>query len=220
MNPVFRNPALLQWQAHTPAAAHTGLREVVFQTGMRWSFSEGDPPVVWFLESGLMALEQGTVAGPVEVALIGCDAAVPLLEPGKLHLRALSDGHAVCLPAAQALSLGPALLLGWQQALLGRIARLATCARAHRPEQALADALLWAHLAAADAALAWTIDALPGGQRLPPDRLEALLQQWVAAGALRREGQRLQVHDASVLASMACGCHAAGPQPGAPSPAP
>lgn len=214
MNPAFRNPALLQWQAHTPASAQTGLREVVFQTGMRWSSSAGDPPLVWFVQSGLMALEQPGAAGPVEVALIGCDAAVPLFEPGQLQLRALSDGRALCLPAAQALSHGPSLLLGWQQALLGRIARLAACARAHRPEQALADALLWAHRAGADDGLVWTMDALPGGQRLPADALEALLQQWVTAGALQREGQALQVHDAAVLASIACGCHAAGLQAG------
>lgn len=212
MTPAFRNPALLQWQAHSPASALAGLREVVFQTGMRWSCSDAEPPLVWFVQSGLMALEQPGAAGPVEVALIACDAAVPLLAPGQLQLRALSDGRALCLPAAQALSHGPGLLLGWQQALLGRIARLAACARAHRPEQALADALLWAHRAAAQAAPAWTPDALPGGQRLPAGAREALLQQWVTAGALQRAGQALRVHDAAVLASIACGCHAAGLQ--------
>lgn len=83
---------------------------------------------------------------------------------------------------------------------------------AHRPEQALGDALLWAHRAAAQAAPAWTLDALPGGQRLPAGVREALLQQWVTAGALQRASQALRVHDAAVLASIACGCHAAGLQ--------
>ncbi len=214
MNPAFRNPALLHWQAETPAAAQTGLREVVFQTGMRWSCAAGALPVVWFIESGLMVLEQPGAAGPVVVALIDSDAAVPLIKPGQLQLRALSDGRALCLPAAQVLSHVPGLLLGWQHALLGRIARLASCTRAHRPEQALADALLWAHRAGADGDLVWTMDALPGGQRLPADALEALLQQWVTVGALQREGQALQVHDAAVLASIACGCHAAVLQAG------
>lgn len=59
---------------------------------------------------------------------------------------------------------------------------------------------------------AWTLDALPGGQRLPAGVREALLQHWVTAGALQRAGQALRVHDAAVLASIACGCHAAGLQ--------
>lgn len=211
MNPAPRNPALLQWQAHTPAAAQTGLREVVFHTGMHWSCTADDPPLVWFLQSGLMVLEQAGAAGPVGVALIGCDGAVPVFEQGKLQLRALSPGQALCLPADEALSHAPDLLLGWQQTLVGRIARLSACVRAHSPEQALADALLWAHRSCAQTDLAWSVDALPGAQRWPAKALQALLDQWVAAGALRRKGLALQVHDADLLASMACGCHSSGP---------
>jgi hypothetical protein len=216
MNLVFRNPALLQWQALMPGAALRGVREVVFHTGMRWPGAATEPPQVWFVESGLLALEQRSAGGFVDVAWIGGEGAVPLLEHGALGLRALCDGRALCLPVAQALSQVPALLLGWQQDLRARMARLAACARAHRPAQALADALLWAHRVSADADLRWSKEALSAAQRLPADQLDSLLAQWVAAGALRHKGQALQVHDAAVLATMACGCHAAVARPAVP----
>ena len=130
MNLAFRNPALLQWQALMPGAALRGVREVVFHTGMRWPGAATEPPQVWFVESGLLALEQRSAGGFVDVAWIGGEGAVPLLEHGALGLRALCDGRALCLPVAQALSQVPALLLGWQQDLRARMARLAACARA------------------------------------------------------------------------------------------
>lgn len=173
---------------------------------------------MWFLESGLLALEQHSPGGFVDVAWLGGEDVVPLLAHGALRLRALCDGRALCLPVAQALSQVPALLLGWQQDLRARMARLAACARDHRPAQALADALLWAHRVSADADLRWSKEALSAAQRLPADRLDPLLAQWVAAGALRHKGQALQVHDAAVLATMACGCRAATASPDAPPP--
>ncbi|MFM8864259.1 MAG: hypothetical protein ACKOFG_04960 [Limnohabitans sp.] len=205
MNHVYRNPALQVLQARAPGAAMGGLRTVAFDAGMTWSCLAGEPPGLWFLETGLMALEQPGDAGPVALALLGADSAIPLLAPGMLQLRALSDGHALCLSAEQALSHVPDLLLGWQQGLLERMARQAACARAHGPAQALADALLWAHRAGAGA-VAWTVKALPAGQRLAPEAREQLLVQWVAAGALRRQGAALQVQDESVLAALACCC--------------
>lgn len=211
MNNAFRHPALQQLEALMPGVPISGLREVAFQKGMPLSCGPEASPQVWFPLGGLMTLEQPSGSVFVDVALIGCDNAVPLFEQGHMRLRALTDGHALCLPTAKAMSLCPGVLLGWQQALVQRMARLAACVRAHPPAQALADALLWAHRACPSADLAWRVHELPGCQRFSPDELDHVVEQWLQAGALRRQGSALQVHEAAVLASMACGCHANGP---------
>lgn len=212
MNPDFlMNKALLTLQALIPYLPLQNFRNLWFRKGMSWSCDTEGSPQILFPLTGLMVLEDPRGSVPVPLALLGRDVAIPLCEEGGLLARALTDVRAVSVPVAEVMTVSPTLLLRWQERLMHRMSDWMYCVNHHTPEQSLADGLLWAHRSWEGADLAKALDALPGGQRLTGATRQALIDQWVAAGALRQNGAALVVLDGELLAPMACGCHSTGP---------
>lgn len=203
MRNTFRNPALQRLHDVGDGQGKHPWRAMNFTRGQAWSRPDAAVPELWFLESGVLVLEQTFNNCLVEVALIGCSLGVLLPEHSEGRVRALLDGQGFALPVAHVASLCPEVLLQTQQSLVRQMAVWTYCTRLHALPQVLADRMLWME----PASLTWSMDTLPWGGQGKSAAVERAVQELQRAGAVRVEGGVVQVVSVDVLRRMACGCH-------------
>lgn len=184
MRNTFRNPALQRLHDVGDGQGKHPWRAMNFTRGQAWSRPDAAVPELWFLESGVLVLEQTFNNCLVEVALIGCSLGVLLPEHSEGRVRALLDGQGFALPVAHVASLCPEVLLQTQQSLVRQMAVWTYCTRHHALPQVLADRMLWME----PASLTWSMDTLPWGGQGTSAAVERAVQELQRAGAVRVEG--------------------------------
>ena len=208
MNMVHRNSALQRLLAAADERTLSMLRKVTYTAAETWSSGAAANASLWFPERGMLVLEQPQGKVLVEVALIGWTTALHVPGQSGWHLRALCDGYAYAMPAQAAASLCPDVLLHAQNRVMQDMASWVYCQQHHSPVHSLADRLLWLHRLSGDEVQAWSVHNLPGSRRLLPAQTDRAVRELQRAGAVSLQGEHVQVRDAGVLCTWACGCHA------------